>query len=65
MTIANVTIVGRAKPTIILSAEDYERLSALADAARNRMPDLADELADEIGRAQVLAKGKHPQPFLF
>ena len=25
------------------------------------MPDLADELADEIGRAHVLAKGKHPQ----
>jgi regulator of nucleoside diphosphate kinase len=62
MTIANMmTTASRAKPTIILSAEDYERLSALADAARKRMPDLADELADEIGRAQVLAKGEHPQ----
>ena len=25
------------------------------------MPDLANELADEVGRAHVLAKGKHPQ----
>jgi regulator of nucleoside diphosphate kinase len=61
MTIANVmTRASRAKPTIILSAEDYERLSALAQAARKRMPDLADDLADEIGRAHVLPKGKHP-----
>ena len=51
----------RAKPTITLSADDYERLSTLAHAARKRMPDLAEELADEIGRARVLAKGKHPQ----
>jgi regulator of nucleoside diphosphate kinase len=62
MTIDNVTTrEGRAKPAIILSAEDYGRLSALAHAARKRMPDLADELAYEIGRAHVLAKGKHPQ----
>jgi regulator of nucleoside diphosphate kinase len=38
----------------MLSAEDYERLSALADA----MPHLSAELADEIGRARVLAKGE-------
>lgn len=62
MTVDNVMTRGsRAKPTIILSAEDYERLSALANAARKRMPDLANELAEEIGRAHVLAKGKHPQ----
>jgi regulator of nucleoside diphosphate kinase len=61
MTIDNVMNRGsRAKPTIVLSAEDYERLSALAHAARKRMPDLADGLADEIERANVLAKGKHP-----
>ena len=52
----------RAKPAITLSAEDYERLSVLAHAARKRTPDLADELAEEIGRAQVLAKGIHQQP---
>jgi regulator of nucleoside diphosphate kinase len=62
MTIDNVmTRESRAMPAVTLSAEDYERLSALARAARKRMPDLADELADEIGRAHVLAKGKHPQ----
>jgi regulator of nucleoside diphosphate kinase len=62
MTVDNVMTRGsHTKPTIILSAEDYERLSALANAARKRMPDLANELAEEIGRAHVLAKGKHRQ----
>ena len=62
MTVDNVmTGTNRAKPTIILSAEDYEQLSALAHAARNDLPVLADGLAEELGRARVLAKGKHPQ----
>jgi regulator of nucleoside diphosphate kinase len=63
MTIDNVMMTRgrRAMPAVTLSADDYERLSALARAARKRMPDLADELADEIGRARVLAKGKHPE----
>ena len=56
-----MTHEARAKPAITLSAEDYERLSVLAHAARKRTPDLADELAEEVGRAQVLAKGIHPQ----
>lgn len=51
----------RGKPSIVLSADDYERLSALANAARSRAPDLAEELADEIGRARVLEKGRYPQ----
>jgi regulator of nucleoside diphosphate kinase len=60
MTIDNAMIrESRAKPTATLSAEYYKRLSALAHAARKRMPDLADELADEIGRAHVLANGEH------
>jgi regulator of nucleoside diphosphate kinase len=49
------------RPLIILSADDYERLSALAHAARKRMPDLAADLAEEIGRAHVLAKGSDPE----
>jgi len=49
------------KPRIILSAHDYERLSALARAASRRMPDLAADLAEEIGRAHVLAKGRYPE----
>lgn len=61
MAIDNAATRERVKPAIILSADDYERLSALVHAARKRMPGLADELADEIGRARVLAKGTHPQ----
>jgi regulator of nucleoside diphosphate kinase len=38
----------RVKPRITLSADDYLRLSELAHAARNQMPDLAAELAEEI-----------------
>src|SRR5687767_1268688 len=61
MTIDNVTTQGSGgRPPIILSAEDYKRLSILANAARKRMPDLADELADEVGRAHVLATGELP-----
>jgi len=51
----------RVKPRITLSADDYLRLSELAHAARNQMPDLAAELAEEIERAHVLAKGRLPQ----
>jgi regulator of nucleoside diphosphate kinase len=61
MSIRNVMTTQRTKPTIILSAEDYERLFTLAHAVRKRMPDLADVLAEEIARARVLAKGEHPQ----
>lgn len=61
MTMVNTTVENRIRPTIVLSADDYERLSALAHAARNSMPNLADELAAEVGRARVLAKGKHPE----
>jgi regulator of nucleoside diphosphate kinase len=57
MTFNSDAAVNRNKPSLMLSAEDYERLSALADA----MPDLAAELADEIGRARVLAKGEQVQ----
>ncbi len=50
----------REKPRITLSAEDYRQLSLLADAARNKAPDLSAELAEEIARAHVLADGRHP-----
>ena len=62
MTIENVTTQGiEGRPSIILSAEDYERLSILANAARKRLPDLAGELADEVGRAHVLSRGELPR----
>jgi regulator of nucleoside diphosphate kinase len=60
MMIDNAMTKASLEPTIILSAEDYERLTVLAHAARKRMPDLADELAREIERARVVPKGKHP-----
>jgi regulator of nucleoside diphosphate kinase len=58
MTTPHLTTEATAQPPIVLSADDYERLSALAHAASARMPEVADRLADEIGRAQVLAKGE-------
>ena len=62
MAIENVTTQGiEGRPSIILSADDYERLSILANAARKRLPDLAGELADEVGRAHVLSRGERPQ----
>jgi regulator of nucleoside diphosphate kinase len=51
---------GHIRPKITLSAEDHERLSTLAHAARNQLPGLAAELTNEIGRAHVLAKGQRP-----
>lgn len=61
MTIEHTTTTEtRSQPRITLSAEDHDRLSTLANAARHAMPDLAAGLADEIGRAHVLAKGLQP-----
>jgi regulator of nucleoside diphosphate kinase len=61
MAIHTGAAAGLSKPRITLSAEDHARLSALANAARTRMPDLAEELAEEVGRAHVLAEGKRPE----
>ena len=58
------TARSHAKPAIILSATDYDRLSTLAHAARNRLPDLASELADEIGRAHVLRRNEIADDFV-
>lgn len=52
------------KPAIILSAKDHERLSTLAHAARNRLPDLASELAEEVGRAHVLGRDEMAEHFV-
>lgn len=54
-----ISRASHARPAVILTAEDHKRLSALAYAARKRVPELADDLAEEIGRARVLAAGKH------
>lgn len=48
-------------PRIVLSAEDFERLSALVKAAASASSPVMDFLAGEIGRAHVLARGRCPQ----
>ena len=54
----------RVKPAIILSARDYDRLSTLAQAARNRLPYLASERAEEVGRAHVLGRDEIADHFV-
>ncbi len=49
------------KPRITLTAQDHEKLSILARAAENTMPDVAAVLTEELDRAHVLAKGRHPE----
>jgi regulator of nucleoside diphosphate kinase len=50
----------RLRPQIILSTEDYVSLSALARAAMNNMPDLAEGLSEELERADIVDKGQQP-----
>jgi regulator of nucleoside diphosphate kinase len=48
------------EPHITLTASDHEHLSGLARAAMRSMPEAAANLADELDRAEVLAKGHRP-----
>ncbi len=49
------------KPRITLTAQDHEKLWVLARAAENTMPDAAAVLSEELDRAHVLARGRHPE----
>nr|WP_183435117.1 nucleoside diphosphate kinase regulator [Methylobacterium sp. R2-1] len=49
---------GRSLPKIKVTAEDHARLTGLASAAIDRMPEVAAYLADELDRAQVVRAGK-------
>ena len=51
----------RLKPQIILSTEDFVSLSALARAAMNKMPELAEGLSEELERADIVDSGEQPQ----
>ncbi|KGM34862.1 nucleoside diphosphate kinase regulator [Inquilinus limosus] len=42
------------RPEIHVTAGDYDRLAALADAAADTFPAVADFLADELDRAQII-----------
>jgi regulator of nucleoside diphosphate kinase len=49
---------GRSLPRIKVTEEDHRRLSGLASAAMNRMPEVATSLADELDRAVLVRSGK-------
>ena len=46
---------------IIVSTADYERLSDLASASMERLPDVAQELLDELERAQIVDAKELPK----
>ena len=50
----------RSVPQIVVSSADYERLTDLANAARERLPEVAQELLEEMDRARVVDAGKVP-----
>jgi regulator of nucleoside diphosphate kinase len=45
---------GRRKPRIVVNEIDYKRLTDLAAAVHNRLPEVAEELQAEMDRAQVV-----------
>ncbi len=50
----------RTVPQIIVSNADYERLTDLANASLQRLPDVAQELLSEMDRAKVVDDGNVP-----
>ncbi len=50
----------RSVPQIIVSNADYERLTDLATASLERLPEVANELLSEMDRAKVVQDGAVP-----
>ena len=50
----------RSVPQIIVGNADYERLTDLANASMQRLPDVAQELLDELERAKLVDAEKVP-----
>jgi len=48
------------KPPILVSVDEHERLSKLAEAIADRQPDVARELAFEMDRAEVVEASELP-----
>jgi regulator of nucleoside diphosphate kinase len=48
-------------PAITLGQADHAKLSDLAQAGLNRMPEVAERLLDELDRAKVVADDKLPE----
>ena len=51
----------RSVPQIIVSTADYERLTDLANASMERLPAVAQELLDELERAQIVGDKDVPK----
>lgn len=47
-------------PALVLSRLDHDRLSGLASAALDRMPEVADDLLRELERARLVAPERIP-----
>ena len=50
----------RSVTQIVVSTADYERLTDLANASMERLPDVAQELLDELERAQIVDPSQVP-----
>ena len=50
----------RSVPNIVVSDADCDRLTDLATASLERLPDVAEELLSEMERAKVVSKDKVP-----
>ena len=50
----------RSVPSIIVSTADYERLTDLATASLERLPEVAEELLNEMERAKIVTEGSVP-----
>ena len=48
-------------PDIVVGHQDHDRLAALADAALDTLPGLAETLLTELGRARLVADARVPQ----
>jgi regulator of nucleoside diphosphate kinase len=51
----------RSVPNIVVSNADYERLTDLATASLERLPEVATELLDEMDRAKIVSDGSVPE----
>jgi len=47
-------------PALVINADDHHRLTMLAEAASDRMPDVAEVLLQELDRARVVKDGSAP-----
>ena len=50
----------RSVPNIVVSNADYERLTDLATASLERLPEVATELLDEMDRAKIVSDENVP-----